>query len=111
MRIVRHKKRGTQYEVVGVAELQTATDLVDGSEMMVYRGTDGRLWVRPVDEFEDGRFEDVPPKPLPTEIIRVMAGRQAIVWNWLTSRWEDALDEEPAPESRIRHIGRFEDMT
>lgn len=61
-RRVRHKKRGTLYDVLGEAELQTSTDLVDGSEMIVYRGDDGRLWVRPIDEFEDGRFEDVPSR-------------------------------------------------
>lgn len=60
MRRVRHKQRGTEYEVIGVAELQMNADiLVDGSEMIVYRGDDGRLWVRQIDEFEDGRFEDV----------------------------------------------------
>lgn len=53
----RHKKRGTVYEVIGEAELQMNTDnLVDGSQMMVYRGEDGKLWCRHYDEFHDGRF-------------------------------------------------------
>lgn len=53
----RHVKRGTVYEIVGEAELQTNADnLVDGSQMMVYRGEDGRLWCRHYDEFHDGRF-------------------------------------------------------
>jgi hypothetical protein len=34
--------------------------LVDGDLMTVYRGDDGRLWVRHTEEFEDGRFEDIP---------------------------------------------------
>jgi hypothetical protein len=53
----RHKRRGTSYEVVGMAELQMTTDLVDGSELVVYRGDDGKLWAREYGEFTDGRFE------------------------------------------------------
>lgn len=56
----RHKKRGTEYSIVGEAELQISReDLVDGSEMIVYLGTDGKLWVRSKFEFEDGRFEEI----------------------------------------------------
>lgn len=55
---VRHKKRGTTYTIVGNAELQLSfDDLCDGSEMIVYRGDDGKLWVRNANEFWDGRFE------------------------------------------------------
>ena len=59
----RHVKRGTVYEVVGEAELQMNADcLVDGSQMMVYRGEDGKLWCRHYDEFHDGRFEALAAK-------------------------------------------------
>lgn len=52
-----HVKRGTSYEVIGLAELQIAShDLVDGSELVVYRGDDGKLWAREESEFADGRF-------------------------------------------------------
>jgi len=58
---VRHKKRGTEYEVLGEADLQTETPLRDYAVVVVYRDpTNGRLWVRPVGEFNDGRFEEVP---------------------------------------------------
>lgn len=57
----RHKKRGTTYEVIGVAELQVSADMLcDGSAMVVYRGADGKLWVREEGEFHDGRFEAQP---------------------------------------------------
>jgi len=74
-RRVRHKKRGSLYSVLGTAEMQVSTgawdqsgrgppwrDTKDGDKVVVYRGDDGRLWVRFPDEFEDGRFEEVPPQ-------------------------------------------------
>ncbi|MCQ8240567.1 hypothetical protein [Rhizosaccharibacter radicis] len=61
-RIVRHKKCGTLYEVIGQAGLQTEQPLSDEAPLIVYRGLkDGDLWARSPDEFEDGRFEDVQP--------------------------------------------------
>lgn len=57
-----HVKRGTVYTKVGIAELQMNCDLLlDGSELVVYRGDDGKLWCREVTEFEDGRFVPAPP--------------------------------------------------
>lgn len=53
----RHVKRGTEYEIVGVAQLQTTDPLFDDSVMVVYRGEDGQLWTREVHEFLDRRFE------------------------------------------------------
>jgi hypothetical protein len=54
----RHVKRGTTYQVLGPATLQTGNGhLVDMHPMTVYRGEDGALWVRATDEFNDGRFE------------------------------------------------------
>lgn len=56
----RHVKRGTVYEVVGRAELQVNNiALCDGVTMVIYRGDDGKLWVRGEAEFMDGRFEIV----------------------------------------------------
>lgn len=59
----RHLKRGTTYEVVGVAKLQTALTegLADETPMVVYRNeANGKLSVRALDEFHDGRFEWLP---------------------------------------------------
>lgn len=56
----RHKKRGTEYDVVAIGELQMSSDmLVDGASMVIYRGDDGQYWVREEEEFHDGRFEKV----------------------------------------------------
>lgn len=61
---VRHLKRGTEYDVLGIAEVQCSGVLEytqEGSELVVYRGEDGKLWCRPRDEFLDGRFEVIRP--------------------------------------------------
>jgi hypothetical protein len=57
----RHKKRGSTYEEVGRAKLQASDigGMSDMQPMVVYRGEDGQLWVRPEDEFMDGRFEAI----------------------------------------------------
>jgi hypothetical protein len=58
----RHKKRGTTYQVIGVASSQVVGEPIgEGSQAVVYRSEDdGSLWVRPYDEFHDGRFEQLP---------------------------------------------------
>jgi hypothetical protein len=63
--IYRHKKRGTLYRLVGIGKMQAETwhdkdtfgDPVDMAEVAVYQSLDdGAIWVRPREEFEDGRF-------------------------------------------------------
>lgn len=56
---VRHVKRGTEYEVLGVGAIQADAPLPDMANVVIYRGEDGQLWARAYDEFYDGRFEDV----------------------------------------------------
>ena len=63
---VRHKTRGSTYEVLGIAEAQVShprgyTPLYDHDTMVVYRAEDGgKFWVRSFEEFMDGRFEEIP---------------------------------------------------
>lgn len=90
---VRHLKRGTEYEVLGEAEVQVATGshkiwlkgadtsseyaaiparlAHDGEEITVYRDPkSGKLWCRFTDEFRDGRFETItPPQPTATNTL------------------------------------------
>lgn len=57
-----HKKRGSQYYISGIATAAMANDEVikDGDEVAVYRDMNTfKLFVRRVDQFEDGRFERV----------------------------------------------------
>ncbi|SCM71607.1 hypothetical protein KL86PLE_100283 [uncultured Pleomorphomonas sp.] len=78
VRIVLHKKRGSTYEVIGVAEGQVSTGdevqntftgqmetirpVMDGTQLTFYRSQeDGKLWWRFPDEFEDGRYKDIKP--------------------------------------------------
>ena len=65
--LVRHVKRGTTYQVVGEAKLQTSGSIAEGAMLTIYRGVNsGALWARPTDEFRDGRFVTLShPVPLP----------------------------------------------
>lgn len=54
---VRHKVRGTEYAVIGIAEVQTNHAIHEGVSLVVYQGDNGKLWCRPKPEFYDGRFE------------------------------------------------------
>jgi len=78
-----HVKRGTSYEVVGRAELQNGNvkGLREGVTLVVYRGSDGKLWAREEGEFTDGRFVRLAaPAPLcaPGEVERDAATTDAI---------------------------------
>lgn len=83
----RHVKRGREYVLLGYGKMQAEQwraiettgkvdawglpvdnlRLVDMREVAIYRSVDdGSLWVRPREEFEDGRFVVLPQPPLST---------------------------------------------
>jgi hypothetical protein len=55
----KHKKRGTIYTEVARGIFQCTGSLLDEESVVIYQGEDGKFWVRPVAEFEDGRFERI----------------------------------------------------
>lgn len=67
----RHVRTGRVYALVGYGRMQAEdwvtehglephSKLVDMQEVAVYQSLeDGELWVRPKEEFHDGRFEQI----------------------------------------------------
>lgn len=51
-----HKKRGSAYEFLGTARIQSDEPLSDMAAVEVYIGRNGDLWARRQSEFHDGRF-------------------------------------------------------
>jgi hypothetical protein len=59
-RRVRHLVRGSSYDVFSeAAKVQASAPIHEGDVVSVYVAEDDTVWVRPVNEFNDGRFEDV----------------------------------------------------
>lgn len=80
----RHVKRGSEYMLLGIGKMQSEhwrdgsinrirsaircnapdqTASIDMREVAIYVGEDGQHWVRPREEFEDGRFEALAASP------------------------------------------------
>jgi hypothetical protein len=63
MTMWRHKKRGTIYREIGRGFASIADmPINDYTGVVIYQGTDGVMWVRNAVEFDDGRFEQIPPE-------------------------------------------------
>lgn len=55
----RHRNRGRTYTIIANAQVQTDTPLSDYAEVIIYKSeADGKVWVRPVAEFQE-RFDEI----------------------------------------------------
>uniref|UniRef100_A0AB74UGI7 Uncharacterized protein n=1 Tax=Caulobacter phage BL57 TaxID=3348355 RepID=A0AB74UGI7_9VIRU len=59
MRRFRHKKRGSDYALVGTVRIQCETPVQDGETLLTYIDGGGQVWGRREAEFFDGRFEEI----------------------------------------------------
>lgn len=59
----RHVKSGGLYEVIASGILQVENKDLDDRPAVIYKGEDGRIWIRPFQDFYDGRFVVEHPKP------------------------------------------------
>lgn len=48
-----HKTRG-EYEIIGIGQMQLKIEALDMKECVIYKAlSDGKLWVRPLDDFTE----------------------------------------------------------
>ena len=61
----RHLQRGGVYARLGLGRVQSSRPIVEGDVLTIYRAENGSLWVRPEDEFGDGRYGLLSPDENP----------------------------------------------
>lgn len=85
--IYRHKKTGGLYDLVGFAQVQTSQPLNDYDDVTVYSSEEGKMWVRPTSEFNDGRFEHVGEWPIHRNIVEEWEKINLDIPEYRPSRW------------------------
>lgn len=111
----RHVKRGSEYDLLGIAQVQASTPIVEPQMVAVYRSVrEGELWVRPADEFTDGRFEPViedPPAPaasVPAESVKALERNDSCCLNTdelvVGTEYDVTWDDDSSTEGAFRSV-------
>lgn len=100
---VRHKIRGGTYEALALATVQTARPITDNAKLVLYQDHEtGDYYVRPPDEFVDGRFERL---LIDTPHIEHFLSAVAIEASHQRERWGEAHDRSKSAENWFWLIG------
>lgn len=59
----RHKKTGNVYVIIGTCRLEAT----NATAYLYTSSSNGVVWARDADEFLDGRYENITPKPIAPE--------------------------------------------
>lgn len=102
----RHVKRGTLYRLVSSAVLQTEHPVGDNEFLALYQDEHGLYWVRPADEFKDGRFALLSSEP-----SRPAQGRDAALIRTHRSERDKAREALDIALSALNTIQGMEPVT
>lgn len=95
-----HVKRGTTYEVISIGEDENNR----GVNLVLYRGEDdGKIWVRPAEQFFDGRFVELPRKPSELALHHTISSAAALL-HWHAAIKRDLTGTGKGEDADLQQI-------
>jgi hypothetical protein len=102
----RHEKRGSAYVEVGRGHLRhrdQSVAVIDGAELVAYRGEDGSLCFRTSREFDDGRFS----KLCDGETRSLLGLKREVMEAWQALAPDIAGDPAAMAEAAVGLLSRY----